>query len=536
MNRALPLLVCCVAQFLCSAVVSAAQLSGWIEPLPTTPVNLTAEGTRDWIQGGYNGDYTKLNRKVGANLFSSLKVANPLNNGTLIRPMGPTLSWSDGAPDATCAGTTSGVHAQGQGNSISFTVPAGTAPMTIRIYSGAVNGAMQFRAHLSDNSAPDWVNEDWYVPGLEGSIAQRATLCFAAASAGQSLTVTITDILAGSWASVGIHAVTLQDGATAAPPIPLPPVPTGLRATAGNGQVMVQWNQGPFAASYNVYRSTNATVPGTPWRSGILPIPLNLDSRSLMLSTLDTTAANGSTWHYWIAAVNAGGETRAPQAVTATPTAPTSTAITTTRLLKILPMGDSITFGYPVSGGYRTPLLQKLGAGGYQVQMVGRVGANSTGMAEPLHEGWPGQRIEFLRDEVVDRALNTYQPDIILLMIGANHFAWDRKLTQTAVDKAIAAYDELLAKILNLAPTARVIVAPILPIRDSALPAAFNAALKTRITTLAAQGRPVSWCDMSSITVDQLVDGYHPNAQAYAAMGDLWYKGIQAITTPVKEP
>ncbi len=509
--------------------LSAAQLSGWIEPSPTA-VDLTAEGTRDWIQGGSNGDATRLNRKAGANLLSGLTVRYPDNNGTLVRAMGATLSWSDGAPDATCAGTTSGIHAQGADNSISFSVPAGPAARTLRIYSSSVHAAMQFKAHLSDGSAPDWVNEDWYAND-PATITPRATLSFAAASTGQSLTVTIANISGSNWPSVGIHAVTLQDGATTAPAMPLPPAPTGLCATAGNGQVMVQWNQGPFAASYNVYRSTSASIPATPWRSGILPNRLNYDSRELMLSTLDATASNGTTWHYWIAAVNAGGETRAPQAITATPTAPASTAITTTRLLKILPMGDSITFGYPVSGGYRKQLLQNLDVGGYQVRMVGRVGNNSTGMAEPLHEGWPGKTVEYLRDTVVDASLPAYQPDVVLLMIGTNNLAWGGK-SQVDVDNALNAYDGLLAKITTLAPNATVIVSPILPIQGTDLPTVFNQALHTRVTTLASQGRHISWCSqMSAITLAQLGDGVHPNAGGYTQMGHAWYAAIQAVTT-----
>ncbi len=508
----------------------AAQLSGWIEAQPTA-VDLTAEGSLDWIQGGYNGGSSKLVRKNnGANLISALTVARPNDNGALVRSLGATLSWSDGSPDAVCSGTTNGIHALHQDNSISFSVPVGTGARTIRIYSASVNSGMQFRASLSDGSAPEWVNEDWYaVTGT--TITPRATFCFAAASAGQSLTVTITNISGGTWPSVGIHAVTLQEGATIAPPLPAPPAPTGLRATAGNGQVKVQWNQGPFASSYNIYRSTSATIPATPWRSGILPIQLNYDSRVQMLGTLDATASNGSTWHYWVEAVNAGGRTRAAANVTATPAAPTSTAITTSRLLKILPIGDSITYGYEVNGGYRQKLQQNLLAGGYQFQFVGRLGYNSSGMAEPLHEGWLGKSVQYLRDSVVDTVLPDYQPDLILLMIGTNNVAYDGQ-TQVDVDNALIAYDDLLTKIFTLSPNATVIVSPLLPIQGRDLQNPFNQALHTKITTLAGQGRRVSWCSqMSAITLAHLADIAHPNAEGYTQMGDAWYAAIRAVTT-----
>ena len=529
--RSLPIFFI-LCQMVSGTSLHAAQLTGWIEPSPTT-VNLTAEGGRDWIQGGTNGDFTKLDRKVGANILSGLTVKHSDNNGALLRAMGATLSWSDGTPVATCNGTSGGIHAQGAHNAISFTVPAGVSPQTIRIYSSSVHAAMQFTAHLSDGSAPDWVNEDWYVSD-PGTITPKATLCFASGRADAILTVTIANIGGANWPSIGIHAVTLQNVATAAPPMPLPPVPTGLNATAGNGKVMVQWNQGPFAASYNVYRSTSASIPTTPWQSGLLPIRDNNDSGSLMLSTLDSTSTNGTTWHYWVAAANAGGETRAPAAVTATPTAPANTGIATSRLLKIMPMGDSITYGFPISGGYRKQLLQILGAGGFQVDMVGRVGANSTSMVEPLHEGWPGKTVEYLRDVVVDATLPAYQPDLILLMIGTNNLAWGGK-TQADVDNALSAYEGLLAKINTLAPNATVIVSPILPIQGTDLPAIFNQSLLKRVTALAGEGRPIAWCSqMSAMTLAHLGDGVHPTAAGYTQMGDAWYAAIQSVTTVAK--
>ncbi len=530
-------LACATLLFCCTPAL-AAQLSGWIEAQPSS-VDLTREGSLDWIQAGWKGDIgykpkedyaTKFERKAGAGLIGAL---NGVASFT-VKSLGASFTWSNGSPSATCAGTQTGIHV---GSAITLALPADTAARTVRIYFASHRAGVKVYAHLSDTSAPDWTDDRWYALSGDSSITPVTTISYAAASAGQSLTVTIQNIIPNDqWSTVGIHAVTLRNGAVAVPTPPAPPAPTGLHAFALNGRVVLNWDQMMLVDTYRIYRAVSATRPASPLLSGIMPIHGNFGWTPIrMLNAVDANATNGTAWHYWVSSVNAGGETLVPVGVVATPSDPGSSAITTARALRILPLGDSITQGYPVNGGYRVQLLKNLTAGGYQVLMTGSRRFNSETMDEPYHEGLPGKRIDSLRDEVVDRVLPTYQPDIILLMIGTNHFV-DRKLAQTAVDKAIAAYDELLAKILILAPTARVIVAPILPIRDSALPAAFNAALKTRITTLAAQGRPVSWCDMSSITVDQLVDGYHPNAQAYAAMGDLWYKGIQAITIPVKGP
>jgi len=191
-----------------------------------------------------------------------------------------------------------------------------------------------------------------------------------------------------------------------------------MHAFIGNDRVALNWDQMMLVDRYNIYRSDTATRPAQPWRSGVLPIAGNYERQ--MLSVADAAATNGSLWRYWVSSVNAGGETFA-SVVTATPNDQGSNVIGTGRVLNIMPMGDSITFGFPVNGGYRKRLLENLAAGGYQVQMVGGVRNNPHTMNEPYHEGWPGQRVEYLRNVVAERALPIYQPDLILLMIGTNN-------------------------------------------------------------------------------------------------------------------
>ena len=68
------------------------------------------------------------------------------------------------------------------------------------------------------------------------------------------------------------------------------------------------------------------------------------------------------------------------------------------QLLRILPMGDSITNGAAFdspdgSGGYRGPLYDSLTAAGYTVDYVGTTTTNSELLAEKEHEGHGGWRI-----------------------------------------------------------------------------------------------------------------------------------------------
>jgi acid phosphatase type 7 len=104
---------------------------------------------------------------------------------------------------------------------------------------------------------------------------------------------------------------TMIKGGTANPPNP----PTGLTATAGNGQVALTWNPSASATGYNVKR---ATVPGGPY-AVIAP---NIATTGYT----DTTAANGTTYYYVVSAMNANGESADSSEVSATPSAPTAPA------------------------------------------------------------------------------------------------------------------------------------------------------------------------------------------------------------------
>ncbi len=88
-----------------------------------------------------------------------------------------------------------------------------------------------------------------------------------------------------------------------------PATPTGLAATAGNAQVSLTWNASTGATSYTVGRGT---VSGGPY------------STTFSTSTTsynDTTAANGTTYFYVVAASNSAGTSANSSQVSATPSA-----------------------------------------------------------------------------------------------------------------------------------------------------------------------------------------------------------------------
>lgn len=93
---------------------------------------------------------------------------------------------------------------------------------------------------------------------------------------------------------------------------PAPAAPTGFVATPGNAQVTLTWIAAPTATSYNVYRGT------TPNGQGDVPLAAGLT----VLTYLDTTAVNGTTYFYKVAGVNPTGIGTRTAAVSAIPTPP----------------------------------------------------------------------------------------------------------------------------------------------------------------------------------------------------------------------
>jgi fibronectin type 3 domain-containing protein len=118
------------------------------------------------------------------------------------------------------------------------------------------------------------------------------------------------------------------------------PVPTGVTATPGNGQVALSWNASPTATSYNVYRSTSSGGEGaTPYQTGVTST-----------SFTDTGLTNGTTYYYQITAVNAAGESPKSSEVSATPLSgpPAPTNLTAT------PGNGQVALSWTASSGAAT--------------------------------------------------------------------------------------------------------------------------------------------------------------------------------------
>jgi len=212
--------------------------------------------------------------------------------------------------------------------------------------------------------------------------------------------------------------------------------------------------------------------------------------------------------------------------------------------LKIMPLGDSITYGVignndRDSGGYRTELWHKFVAGGLKVEFVGSQSSGPDSLGNKAHEGHCRWTIGQIAASV-NEWLYIYQPDLILLMIGTNDTK--KNSIKTMIDELSALIDQIVAH----SPKTRLLIASIPPIHldgKRVLPVLraiyFNAAIPSIVDSKVAQGKKVSFVDMRSLTVNDLTatlsldldNGFHPNAQGYRKIANFWHDAILKVTS-----
>lgn len=168
---------------------SAGALSATLST-PATTQNLTALGVLDWAHWGYQSN-TDFNHKAG--------IAGQIGNASVYNgeaglmgqygnnPIG--FSWSDGTPNPSAVATTNGIRVMGLGKGLQFVVPASTTTRTLTVYLGVWNTQGKIVAHLSDGSAPDYVDTSVFSTTL---VNAAYTFTYRAASQNQQLVITYT--------------------------------------------------------------------------------------------------------------------------------------------------------------------------------------------------------------------------------------------------------------------------------------------------------------------------------------------------------
>ncbi|KAL4982143.1 SGNH hydrolase-type esterase domain-containing protein [Aspergillus falconensis] len=191
-------------------------------------------------------------------------------------------------------------------------------------------------------------------------------------------------------------------------------------------------------------------------------------------------------------------------------------------LLRVMPLGASITVGYTSSdgNGYRKYLREQLRYAGWEVDMVGSL-ANGT-MKDNQNEGHFGDTI----DHIAEAAVNAtrLQPNVILINAGTNDCIQNIDITD-----ADARLDALITHLFASIPDTTIVLSTLLP-NDFASRAVTRVSQEYRnlVARRRSRGDRIVLAEMGYfITDDQLVDGTHPTDTGYKSMAAVWWAAIQ---------
>ena len=215
--------------------------------------------------------------------------------------------------------------------------------------------------------------------------------------------------------------------------------------------------------------------------------------------------------------------------------------------VKILPLGDSNTRGYPRNsnlGGYRTKLWTDLAiAQGFNLDFVGKAVSGPSNIDRD-HEGRGGLTIDELTDNInstqgfnspvaplyttIESALSD-RPDLVLLMAGTNDI-----LQGDSVNNALNELATLVDRITADSPNTDVLVASLIPNKSNASREAQTAEFSSRVETeivnpRSNQGDKVTFVDIFNVGLDNSdfsSDGIHLTQNGYDKLADVWSEAI----------
>ncbi|KAF8178847.1 SGNH hydrolase-type esterase domain-containing protein [Mycena galopus ATCC 62051] len=220
---------------------------------------------------------------------------------------------------------------------------------------------------------------------------------------------------------------------------------------------------------------------------------------------------------------------------TTTTSSATSTPTGITGLnIRLLPLGDSITYGFTSTdgNGYRLTLYDLL-LPGNTVDFIGSIQAGT--MVDNNNEGHIGEIISQIAEAATNPAALPARPNVVLLMAGTND------ILDGISSGAPAQLSILIDSIFSACPDAALIVATLTPLVDQTDVDTFNAAVTELVSTRQAAGEHIVLASMASILPSDIqpTDMIHPTDEGYIKMGNAWFPAIQQaaakgwIGTPV---
>jgi hypothetical protein len=177
-------------------------LSGAHTTIPAT-VDLTAEGTADWLHAGLM-TASDVNRKSGG---APLLVLTTKGAGGQYGMYQPTYSWSNGTPTVS-ATTNGGIYMNGVGSGATLTMTAAATTRTVNVYVTAFNAHATLTAHLTDGAVADY--SDTQAVGTANTFFKYTVTVRDAAPSAQLVITWILAQAGTGYSSVDFMAATAQ--------------------------------------------------------------------------------------------------------------------------------------------------------------------------------------------------------------------------------------------------------------------------------------------------------------------------------------
>ena len=192
-------------------------------------------------------------------------------------------------------------------------------------------------------------------------------------------------------------------------------------------------------------------------------------------------------------------------------------------VVRILPLGDSITDSINDRPSYRRSLWNQLQTAGYNVDFVGNSSHTDVTPDYDIdhegHSGWEAGDI----NENITAWLTNMSPDIVLLHIGTNDLNRNQSKESTLNE-----IDGIIQKLRTNNSSIIILLAKIIPMRNYDT-AAFNTQFDDFVATRTSEASPIVIVDQYT-GYDALRDNYdnfHPDTTGENKMADKWFEALQ---------
>ena len=225
-----------------------------------------------------------------------------------------------------------------------------------------------------------------------------------------------------------------------------------------------------------------------------------------------------------------------------------------TKKLSVMCLGDSITDGFWMTGGYRNTLCSLITENGFadEVDFVGpNWGIDTADSYDPNHAGYSGYSIDNIPQEdsisgartgissFVDYLTENYPADVIFMQLGTNDI-----LSLYDLDHFGDRLEHLVDILLDSIPSDGMLYLATLPVMDAtnnlyisdyfftveSMDAAVdscNAQIRALAAKKQAEGKRLQLAEVNRVlTKADLYDGVHPSREGYEKLGKFWYQTL----------